>query len=144
MASGGVGGRSLSSAQVGEDDRLDGHAAHGAQLVPFLKLAGAQVAGDHVARAAVHDAAVLGPRLADETRVEARLGQPPLGRHAALQLRGGDEGQGRAVQREQLLGVRAGGGGLRLRARGLRRGEQELLGGGVGDGGVGGARGGRV
>lgn len=107
----GEGGRSLSSAQVGEDDRLDGHAAHGTQLIPLLELAGTQVTGDHVTCAAVHDAAVLWPRLADETRVEARLRQPPLGRHAALQLRGSDEGQGRAVRGEQLLGVREGGGG---------------------------------
>lgn len=99
VASGGgaTGGRSLSSAQVGEDDRLNGHAAHRTQLVPFLQLAGAQVAGDHVTCAAVHDAAVLGPRLADETWVEARLGQPPLGRHTALQLWGSGGGQSRAV-----------------------------------------------
>lgn len=103
------------SALVGQDDRLDGHPAHGTQLVPLLELASAQVAGDHVARSAVHDAAVLGPRLADETRVEARLGQPPLGRLAALQVGDGrDQGRGRGFWRKQLLRLQGGGAGLRL------------------------------
>lgn len=92
-------GRGL-SAEVGEHHGLDGHPADGTQLVPLLQLPGAHVAGHEVSGAAVDDAAVLGPRLADQTRVQARVRQPGLGRHAALQLGellgvGREEGAGR-------------------------------------------------
>lgn len=86
------------SAEVGEDHRLDGHPAHRAQLVPLLQLPGTDVAGHQVSRPAVDDAAVLRPRLTDETGVQARVRQPGLGRHAALQRQRGRTG-------EELLGV---------------------------------------
>lgn len=96
------------SAEVGEDDRLDGHPAHRAQLVPLLQLPGADVAGDEVSGPAVDDAAVLGPRLTDETRVQTGLGQTPLRRHTALQGRGGGRGR-----RDEVLRVQGGGAELR-------------------------------
>lgn len=77
------------SAEVGEDDRLDGHPAHRTHLVPLLQLPGADIAGDQVSRSSVDDAAVLRPRLTYEARVQAGLGQPPLRRHAPLQVGGG-------------------------------------------------------
>lgn len=79
-------GRPGASAEVGENDGVDGQPAHRAQLIPLLQLPGADVAGYEVSCSPVNDAAVLRPRLTDETRVQARLGQPPLRRHAALQL----------------------------------------------------------
>lgn len=66
------------SAEVGEDDGLDGHPTHRTQLVPLLQLPGAHVAGYEVTRPPVNDAAVLRPRLTDETRVETGFRQPPL------------------------------------------------------------------
>lgn len=77
------------SAEVGEDDRLDRHSAHRTQFVPLLQLSGADVAGNEVSSSPVNDAAVLRPRLANETRVQAGLGQSPLCRHATLQVGGG-------------------------------------------------------
>lgn len=77
------------SADVGEDDRLDRQPAHWTQLVPLLQLPGADVAGYEVSGPPVDDAAVLRPGLTDETRVQARLRQTPLRRHAALQIRDG-------------------------------------------------------
>lgn len=77
------------SADVGEDDRLDRQPAHRTQLVPLLQLPGADVAGYEVSGPSVDDAAVLRPGLTDETRVQARLRQAPLRRHAALQIRDG-------------------------------------------------------
>lgn len=105
------GGRLGVSDEVGEDDGLDWQPAHRTQLVPLLQLPGADVAGNEVSGSPVNDAAVLRPRLTDETRVEARLRQPPLRRHAALQL--GDHGRGKSScfiggGREKLLGVDGG------------------------------------
>lgn len=100
---------------------MDRQPAHRTQLIPLLQLPGADVAGYEVSGSPVHDAAVLRPRLADETRVQARLRQPPLGRHAALQLRDRGKRERRWIGGgcwEKLLGVdggeglRGGGGGL--------------------------------
>lgn len=66
------------SAEVGEDDRLDRHPAHRTQFVPLLQLPGADIAGNEVSSSPVDDAAVLWPGLTNETRVQARVGQPPL------------------------------------------------------------------
>lgn len=120
------------SAEVGEDDRLDRHPADWTQLVPLLQLPGTDVARHQVSSSSVDDAAVLRPGLTDETGVQTRVRQPPLRRHAALQL--GDFGRrkrGRRRRRlcrgrwEKLLGV-DGGGGLGV------RGPEILLGGGGG------------
>lgn len=126
------------SAEVGEDDRLDWQPAHRTQLVPLLQLPGADIAGHQVSGSSVDDAAVLGPGLTDETGVQARVRQPPLCRHAALQL--GDRGRVRRRgrrrwigrgSREKLLGV-DGGGGLGVRS------PEILLRGGGGGGRLGG------
>lgn len=109
------------SAQVGEDDGLDGHPADGAQLVPPLQLPGADVAGHEVSGLPVDDAAVFGSGLADETRVQTRVRQPEVGRHAALQVR------------HRVLGV--------ARRRRLGLGRPELLLGERGGGSLGGAEG---
>lgn len=74
------------SAEVGEDDRLDGQPADWAQLVPLLQLPGTDVAGHEVSGASVHDAAVLWSRLTDEAGVQTRVRQTPLRRHAALHI----------------------------------------------------------
>lgn len=66
------------SAEVGEDDRLYRHPAHRTQFVPLLQLPGADIAGNEVSSSPMYDAAVLRPGLTDETRVQARVGQPPL------------------------------------------------------------------
>lgn len=95
-------GKCRVSADVGQHHRLDGQPAHRAQLVPLLQLAGADVAAHQVTRPPVHDAAVLRPRLADEARVQTRLGQLP--RRAAVQLGCGGGKRGGAG----LLGVRGG------------------------------------
>lgn len=76
------------SADVGEDDGLDGQPADRTQLVPLLQLPGADVAAHQVSRPSVDNAAVLWPGLTYETGVQARVRQPPLSRHAALQLGG--------------------------------------------------------
>lgn len=123
-----VGDRLGVSAEVGEDDRLDWQPAHRTQLVPLLQLPGADVAGHQVSGPSVDDAAVLRPGLTDETGVQARIRQPPLCRHAALQL--GDRGR-RWVgggRREKLLGV-VGGGGLGVRTPELLLGGGGRLGG---------------
>lgn len=116
------------SADVGEDDRLDRQPADRTQLVPLLQLPGADVAGHQVSGSSVDDAAVLRPGLTDEAGVQARVRQPPLRRHAALQLRCRGRrkrrwrrsGRGR---REELLGVDGGGVG----GGGLGVGSPELL-----------------
>lgn len=59
------------SAEVGEDDGLDGQPADRTQLVPLLQLPGADVAGHQVSGSSVDDAAVLRPGLTDETGVKA-------------------------------------------------------------------------
>lgn len=74
------------SADVGEHDKLDGLAAHGAQLVAVLEFLGAGVAGHEVPGAAVHDAAVLGPALADDAGLHAAGRQTGLQAVEALQL----------------------------------------------------------
>lgn len=115
------------SADVGEDDRLDRQPADRTQLVSLLQLPGADVAGHQVSGSSVDDAAVLRPGLADEAGVQTRVRQPPLPRHAALQL--GDRGWRRKRswrcrrsgwgRREKLLGVDGGGvggGGLGVRS----------------------------
>lgn len=114
-------GRPGASAEVGEDDGVDGQPAHRAQLVPLLQLPRADVAGYEVSCSPVNDAAVLRPRLTDETRVQARLGQPPLRRHAALQF--GHRGRRwiSGGRWEKLLGV-DGGQGLGGGGRGGGRG----------------------
>lgn len=123
------------SAEVGEDDGLDRHPAHRTQLIPLLQLPRADVAGDEVPGPPVNDAAVLGPRLTDETGVEARLRQPPLRRDAAVQF--GDRHQRFAGRRwEELLGVN-GGGGLRVGGGGRLGGGDGILGAGRKGGGVG-------
>lgn len=134
------------SADVGEDDRLDGQPAHRTQLIPLLQLPGADVAGHEVSRPSVDDAAVLRPGLTDETGVQARVRQPPLRRHAALQLRehAGRRRSGGGI-REKLLGV-DGGGGLGVRSpelllggrggRGRLGGGEEILGVGSRGGGI--------
>lgn len=116
------------SAEVGEDDGLDRHPAHRTQLIPLLQLPRTHVAGDEVPGSPVNDAAVLWPRLTDETGVEARLGQPPLCRDAAVQL--GDRHKRFAGRRwEKLLGVN-GGGRLRVGGGGGLGGRDEVLGAG--------------
>lgn len=74
------------SAEVGEDDRLDGQPADWAQFVPLLQLPGADVAGHKVSGPSVHDAAILWSRLTDEAGVQARVRQTPLRRNAALHI----------------------------------------------------------
>lgn len=81
-----VGGKGVVSAEVGEDDRLDGQPADWAQFVPLLQLPGADVAGHKVSGPSVHDAAILWSRLTDEAGVQAWVRQTPLCRNAALHI----------------------------------------------------------
>lgn len=67
------------SADVGEDDGLDGLPAHGAELVALFELLGAGVAGHEVSGASVDDAAVLGSALADDAGLQAGRRQARLG-----------------------------------------------------------------
>ena len=118
---------------VGEDDGLDGQPAHGTQLVPFLQLPGAHVAGHQVSRVSVNDAAVLRTRLTNETRIQTGVGKTPFCRNTALQIRDSGRRTGSVEGRwEELLGVD---GGRRrlvvrsvlLRGRGRLGGREELL-----------------
>lgn len=77
------------SAEVSQDHRLDWQSADGTKFVPLLELPGADVAGHQVSRPSMDDAAILWSGLTDETRVQARVWQPALSGHAALQLGNG-------------------------------------------------------
>lgn len=92
-----------SSADVGQDDGLDGLPAHGAELVALLELRGAGVAGHEVSGASVDDAAVLGSALAYDTGLQTGRGQARLGAARA----------GGALKLGRFL-LAGGGGGLRV------------------------------